>query len=269
MDVLTCIDTWPVEASAVGVTDAEATLATRGSTGGLPVASVTKLLTALGVLATVQDGHLDLDEPAGPPGATVRHLLAHASGLPPDEGGRAARAGTRRIYSNLGFELLGSLVEERVGVGFAQHLGRRVLAPLGMGETELVGSPAHGATSTCRDLLALGREWLAPGLLDPGLHATATAVAFPGLDGVLPGFGRQRPNDWGLGPEIRDHKHPHWTGRGNDPATRGHFGRSGAFLWVDPAAGLACAFVGDREFGPWAARAWPELSDAVLATGAG
>jgi CubicO group peptidase (beta-lactamase class C family) len=92
----------------------------------------------------------------------------------------------------------------------------------------------------------------------------ATTVAFPGLDGVLPGFGRQRPNDWGLGFEIRDGKTPHWTGSTNSPATFGHFGRSGTFLWVDPAAGLACACVTDRDFGPWAAEAWPVLSDAVI-----
>jgi CubicO group peptidase (beta-lactamase class C family) len=93
----------------------------------------------------------------------------------------------------------------------------------------------------------------------------ATAVAFPGLDGVLPGFGRQTPNDWGLGLELRDAKSPHWTGSRNSPRTFGHFGRSGTFLWVDPDAGLACACVTDRDFGPWAAGAWPTLSDAVLA----
>jgi CubicO group peptidase (beta-lactamase class C family) len=93
----------------------------------------------------------------------------------------------------------------------------------------------------------------------------ATTVAFPGLDGVLPGFGRQRPNDWGLGFELRDAKSPHWTGATNSTATFGHFGRSGTFLWVDPVAGLACACVTNRDFGPWAAEAWPILSDAVVA----
>jgi len=34
--------------------------------------------------------------------------------------------------------------------------------------------------------------------------AGATRVAFPGLDGILPGYGRQKPNDWGLGVELRD-----------------------------------------------------------------
>jgi CubicO group peptidase (beta-lactamase class C family) len=82
---------------------------------------------------------------------------------------------------------------------------------------------------------------------------------------VLPGFGRQDPCDWGLGVELRDGKHPHWTGRRNSPQTFGHFGQSGSFLWVDPVAGVACAGLADRDFGPWAADAWPDLADRVLA----
>jgi CubicO group peptidase (beta-lactamase class C family) len=92
----------------------------------------------------------------------------------------------------------------------------------------------------------------------------ATTVQFPGLVGVLPGFGRQEPNDWGLGPELRDAKSPHWTGARNSPRTFGHFGRSGTFLWVDPVAGVALGVLADRPFGDWAVDAWPRLADAVL-----
>jgi CubicO group peptidase (beta-lactamase class C family) len=83
------------------------------------------------------------------------------------------------------------------------------------------------------DLLAFARELLDPQLLDPALLTEATRVAFPGLDGVLPGFGRQSPNDWGLGFELRGTKAPHWTGCELPPTTFGHFGQSGSFLWVD------------------------------------
>jgi CubicO group peptidase (beta-lactamase class C family) len=95
--------------------------------------------------------------------------------------------------------------------------------------------------------------------------AEATSVQFAGLVGVLPGFGRQEPNDWGLGFELRDGKSPHWTGTRNSRRTFGHFGRSGTFLWVDPDVGVALACLTDRDFGAWAVTAWPELSDAVLA----
>jgi CubicO group peptidase (beta-lactamase class C family) len=91
-------------------------------------------------------------------------------------------------------------------------------------------------------------------------------VQFPGLVGVLPDIGRMDPNDWGLGVELRDAKHPHWTGERNSPRTFGHFGGSGTFLWVDPEADTALACLTDLDFGPWALEAWPRLSDAVLSS---
>ena len=114
------------------------------------------------------------------------------------------------------------------------------------------------------DLVALGAEWAVPTLISVETHRDATSVQFPGRAGVLPGFQRFDPCDWGLGVEIRDHKHPHWTGSANSPRTYGHFGRSGTFVWVDPQAGVVCAGFGDRPFGPWSVRAWPVLSDSVL-----
>jgi CubicO group peptidase (beta-lactamase class C family) len=74
----------------------------------------------------------------------------------------------------------------------------------------------------------------------------------------------QRPNDWGLGFEIRDGKSPHWTGSANSGRTYGHFGQSGTFLWVDPQAELALVALADRDFGEWAHPLWPALSDGVL-----
>ena len=89
-------------------------------------------------------------------------------------------------------------------------------------------------------------------------------MQFPGLGGVLPGFGRLEPNDWGLGPELRDAKPRHWTGRRTSERTFGHFGGSGGFLWVDPEAGVALGCLTDLDFGDWAKEAWPRLSDAVV-----
>ena len=74
----------------------------------------------------------------------------------------------------------------------------------------------------------------------------------------------QRPNDWGLGFEIRDGKSPHWTGSANSARTFGHFGQSGTFLWVDPDAGVALVVLTDRRFGEWAHSVMPALSDEVL-----
>ena len=73
-----------------------------------------------------------------------------------------------------------------------------------------------------------------------------------------------KPNDWGLAFEIRSEKHPHWTGTENSPRTYGHFGQSGTFLWVDPAAELSCVVLTDRAFGDWAKPLWTDVSDGVL-----
>ncbi len=230
-----------------------------------PFASVTKLLTALATLVAVEEGTVALDQPAGPPGATVAHLLAHASGLGPT-GDVLARPGRRRIYSNAGFDLLAATVADAAGMVFADYLAEAVLTPLGMRGTVFGAdaSPASGAVGPLTDLLVLGTELLAPRLLDPTTVVRATAVAFPGLPGVVPGIGSFDPCDWGLGFELRDDKRPHWTGTRCSPATFGHFGRSGAFLWVDPDAGVAGAGVSGRPFGPWALASWPGLADAVL-----
>ena len=241
-------------------------LAARGDTSlAGDWASVTKICTALAVLVAVEEEAVALDEPAGPPGSTVRHLLAHASGLAYDSEQVLAPPGRRRIYSNAGFELLGRLVAERAGMGFDAYLAEAVLRPLGMAGAKLEGSPAKGITGALDDLVRLAGELMAPTVVSQATLDLATTVAFPGLAGRLPGFDSQDPLDWGLGIEVRGSKWPHWTGRRNSPATFGHFGRSGSFLWVDPAAGVACAVLSGRDFGPWAKEAWPALSDAVLA----
>jgi CubicO group peptidase (beta-lactamase class C family) len=175
-----------------------------------------------------------------------------------------AKVGTRRIYSNAGFEILADAVEAATGMPFAVYLGAGVLEPLGMSSSQLTGSPAAGARSSVADLRRFVAELQQPRLLASETVQAATSVAFPGLAGVLPGYGRQDPNDWGLGYEIRDAKAPHWTGSQSSPETYGHFGRSGTFLWVDRLAGCGCICLTDRDFADWAVDAWPLLTDAIL-----
>ena len=265
------IDKWPVPTAAAVVVRRDGTLA--GSHGpqqhSFPLASVTKPLSAYAVLVAVEEGALELDDPAGPEGSTVRHLLAHTSGLAFDEHRQMAAPGTRRLYSNAGFDVLAETVEKATGIPFPQYAAEAVFRPLGMADTRLdpaSKSPAGaGGVSTTADLARFAAELQAPRVLHASTLAEATTVAFPGLDGVLPGFGHQRPNDWGLGFDLRDHKAPHWTGLTSSPATFGHFGQTGTFLWVDPVAGAACVALTDRAFGTWAVELWPVLTDAVLA----
>ena len=265
MEAFRQVESWPAANVAVGVVSADGAVATHGnSTREYRWASITKPVTALACLVAAEEGSLDLDEPAGPPGSTVRHLLAHASGLPFDAGAPIAKPGDRRIYSEYGFEVLGEKLAERTEMPFFEYLVGAVLEPLGLGR-RFDGAPGSGLHGSLEHLLALARELLGPSLVAAETFAEATSVQFPGLVGVLPGFGRQAPNDWGLGVELRDAKSPHWTGSGNSPRTFGHFGGSGTFLWVDPERHVALACLTDLEFGDWAVEAWPALSDAVLA----
>ncbi|MEV4616271.1 serine hydrolase domain-containing protein [Kitasatospora sp. NPDC049258] len=273
MQSLRMIEDWPVPNAAVAVVRGVdgAVLGGHGPQQHLfPLASVTKLLTSYAVLVAVEEGVFELDDPAGPEGSTVRHLLAHTSGLAFDEHRVMAPPGERRLYSNAGFDVLAKTLSEAAGIEFGKYAAEAVFEPLGMRSTLINTahrSPAGaGGLSTAADLALFAAELQAPRLLDPSTVRAATReVAFPGTSGVLPGFGHRRPNDWGLGFEIRADKAPHWTGTTSSAATFGHFGQSGTFLWVDPQAGAACVALTDRDFGPWAAEVWPRFTDAVLA----
>jgi beta-lactamase len=199
------------------------------------------------------------------PGATVRHLLAHASGIAFDSDAVLAAPGTRRIYSNRGIEILGERLQEATATPLERWVETTVLEPLGMSSVLVPGSPAHSGEGTARDLAVFAGELAAPRLISASLAAEATSVVFPGLDGVLPGYGRQAPNDFGLGVEVRGHKHPHWTGRAGSPTTFGHFGQSGSFIWVDPEARRQAVFLGERRFAAVHKDAWPDLCDQILA----
>ena len=264
MRALRQIDAWPVTVAGAGVVTREGRVETHGDVEHvLRLASVSKPVAALALLVAAEEGVVDLDEPAGPPGATVRHLLAHASGLPFEGEEPIAPPGRRRIYSNEAFRVLSAHLEERAEMPFAGYVTEAVCRPLALG-LDPSGDPGSGMHAALGDVLALGRELLEPSLVAPETLAEMTGVHFPGLAGVLPDHGRFEPLDWGLGVQLNTEPRS-WMGTLTSSAAFGHFGGSGTFLWVDPEAAVACAALTDREFGDWAKEAWPVLSDAVVA----
>lgn len=230
------------------------------------LASLTKVVTGWAAMIAVEEGTVELDEPVGQPGCTLRHLLAHAGGYPTNGAEPIAKPGRRRIYSNSGIELAAAAVERRTGLPFATYVAEAVLAPLGMTSTRLAGSPASGLRGSAADLIRLLGELQRPRLLSAQGAVQAVTIQFPDLTGIVPGVGRFDPCPWGLGIEIRGEKSPHWTGTANSPATFGHFGAAGSMLWVDPAAGCGLVALTDRRFDDWpdALTAWSTLSDAVV-----
>ena len=159
--VLALIDTWPVDHASAAILRGGVVVATRGDAQrSYRLASISKMMTAWAVLVAVEEGVTSLDEAAGP--ATVRHLLAHASGFGFDGDKPLMAPGRRRIYSNTGIETVARHVADRAGMPFDEYLREAVFAPLGMSSSELRGSPAFSVFSTLDDTNRFVAELMRP-----------------------------------------------------------------------------------------------------------
>lgn len=298
-----------------------------------PVASVTKLATALAVLRLVDVGEISLDDTlarllpeavaAAHPGVTPRRLLSHTAGLPMDLSGEAAAYGpgldwpaladacirtplshppfSRVQYSNVGYGLLAAIVERRTARDFQSVLRTQVLEPLGieayLGEepprppavlagvrgphagTALepfnsrfwrsLALPWGGLVTTAAGAIALARAFLGPpaGLLSRELAAEATRNQADDLEGGFAPPLIWNPSPWGLGPDLRGEKKPHWAPPPPivSPDSFGHSGASGCIAWADPSSGIAWAILGTRTADSgWLLRHGPAIAEALL-----
>lgn len=194
----------------------------RNATTDTPFAwfSLTKLFTATAILQLSEQGRINLDAPVSTylpdihlrregHEATVRQLLSHTSGLPNplpvswihlatetcpaldemirqrvgSEPKLASVPGTRSAYSNLGYLLLGSIVEQVSGISYGLYVEQNVLVPLGCHGSGFA-VPSDRAT-------AYQRKWCAMGLGARGL-----------LDGRF--FGETIGGYWALCPFTLD-----------------------------------------------------------------
>ncbi|MDN5822455.1 MAG: beta-lactamase family protein [Brachybacterium sp.] len=265
MSSLDLLEEFGFEAAAI-VLGPEGERARRGDVDLIrPWRSVTKTLTGCGATLALQDGHVDLEDAAGPPGATLRHLLSHASGYFYESENTLQAPGLRRHYSNYGIDEAARHVERSIGDDFGDWIQERIAQPLGMHGLQWSGSASVGAHGALTDLALFAAELLRPTLLEQRWSAEMTRVQFPELVGIMPGFGKQAPNPFGLGIEVRGAKSPHWTGADNSPATVGHFGMRGTAFWVDPEAELALVIGTSHDFCDVHREVMPRLADAVLA----
>jgi len=250
----------------VGATGPDATLAVQGDPhAALPLASVSKPISAWGALIAVERGLVDLDESAGPEGSTLLNLLDHTSGLPFEGEQTQASPGTRRIYSNAGFDALAAHIADAVNMPFSEWVTREVTQPLGMRDADVTGRPSAGYRASIEDLLIFGREVLRPTLVPVELRDLALMLSRPGLRGVVPGYGSFDDNQWGLGFELKGTKSPHWLADSFPPETAGHFGGQGSFLFIDRTRDLAAAFLSGVAFGDEHKRIWPPLTEEIAA----
>ena len=161
----------------------------------LPVLSIGKMMTALALFREHEAGRLDLDAPvhrylpwlplATPFGPiTVRHLLGHTAGIvggmegsPSPAGEALALASTppgwppgqRAYYSNVGYAVLGLVLERVAGCSYAEALQRHVLGPCAMASSEAV------TTAEAQARAATGHLELPGGALVPAPWVPTTA----------------------------------------------------------------------------------------------
>lgn len=146
------------------------------------IGSITKVFTAVAVLQLQEAGKLDIDDPieqyipqlklqyaAGCSPIRIREILTHSSGLVSSlhngffsemENPHAflleqvnkmqvvQPQGDLRVYSNVGYALLGVLIEEVSGQSYGDYLREHILDPLDMKHSGVVGDdrmPAHFA----------------------------------------------------------------------------------------------------------------------------
>lgn len=310
--------------------DADGVPITRDSL--FPVASITKLATALVVLRLKDQGALILDAPlsrylpdaeAAQDGVTLRALLCHTAGLPVDVAPNAApyapgldwptlariclatplheMPGTVVVYSNVGYGLLALAVERETGLPFPTALRHLALDPLGIEaylgdepprpaariadvrgrhrgtEREPFNSwfwrslalPWAGLVTTVDGALALLRAFQAmpSGFLAPATRADAVRNQVGNLHGES-GVLRWEWSPWGLGPELRDAKTPHWAPIEAGPESYGHAGASGCVAWASPDHDVVYAFLGARVAdGGWMVRGGAAIGAAIVAGG--
>ena len=174
--------------------------------------------------------------------------------------------GARRIYSNAGFDLIGTLVTGATGIEFADYLAEAVLGPLRMTGTELAGSPAAAAVGSVDDLQGFVGELMTPtGLLHPDtLRGICERCSSPACSACCPATAASGPTTGGWASRSAARRTRTGPRRATPPAPTvisdaaapcsGSTRRPGWPWWRWPTSG----------FGPWAIKAWPQLSDAVL-----
>jgi len=236
------------------------TLATYGDLDeARPWASVSKLATALAAAIEVEARRASFEERVDADGVTLAHLLSHSSGLGLEESDPRTTPGTKRVYSNVGIDRAAGRLAGATGV--RDWLSKRVLSPLSMTSSELVGRAAEGVVGSTRDLATFAREWVTPTLVSTTTRDVSATPFLGDLAGIVPGFGRFNPCPWGLGVEIRGDKH-HWMGDW-PAASFGHFGRSGALALVNVEEGLCVVATSTVAFGAWAHDLWPHWTTRV------
>ncbi len=269
------------------------------------LASLTKVVaTTPAVMRLVEERELELDRPVdaylpefvgeGKERVTVRHLLEHRSGLraflPLNEQAKDREEarhlvlteplrwapGSRVVYSDLNFMLLGWIVERISGTGLDVFAARHVFEPAGLNDTRfrppvdvrgriapvgvwrghVIAGQLHdqnavrlGGVSGHAGLYSTGRDLAryAQVFLGKGRARTGTRVFRPE---TVTMFTERTAEHRALGWEIRDTTSEENTGALLSAVAYGHGGYTGTSIWIDPAHDLFVVVLTNRVFAP-------------------
>jgi serine-type D-Ala-D-Ala carboxypeptidase len=266
------------------------------------LASLTKVVaTTTAVMQLAEQGSVRLDSPAaaywpefvsaGKSGITVRELLTHYSGLKADldldrpwSGYGAAMtrllaerpvfpAGTRYLYSDENFEVLGEIVQRVSGLSLDRYCAQQIFQPLGMSETRfrplpeqvnriaptsaarigvvndptasrMGGVAGHaGLFSTADDLAIFGQMLLDGGTRDGARVLSAESIAQMARPQSPPAATPVRGLGWDIAPPLASNRDA------LGPAgSFGHTGFTGTMLWLDPASGTYVVILTNRTY---------------------
>jgi CubicO group peptidase (beta-lactamase class C family) len=271
------------------------------------LASLTKpIATATAIMLLLEDGKLRVQDPVSQylpaftrketEGITLEHLLVHTSGLIADNAledyqGNPEQSwknilslnprfapGSKFVYSDVGYMLLGKVVEQVSGMPLDQFTARRIFTPLGMSDTGY--RPQGDRKKRCAPTDRRDGAWIPGEVHDPrsyrlggvaghaGLFSTAADMAVYARmlldDGRHQGKGFLKPETVRLmttprkvptdkGPGLRTYG---WDMDTSYSANRGagfpkgvsfgHTGFTGTSIWLDPQSRSAVIFLSNR-----------------------
>jgi SSS family transporter len=236
------------------------------------MASLTKcLVTATAIMQLVEQGKVDVDAPVvtylpefganGKDTVTVRELLTHYSGLPPDvnlkdawglaapdkaEGIRRAMnasldsvPGTKFVYSDINFITLGAIVEKISGEPLDVYAQRHIFGPLGMTHTSY-----HPFAKTCGPVVKVGAA-VEPGTKPVGRILVACPAGTWSPYSIVPETAPTQHDNEGTAETNPDFDHL-LRGTVHDPTTRrmgGVAGHAGVFSTAGDVSKFASALL--------------------------
>jgi len=265
------------------------------------LASITKpVATATAVMHLVQEGKVALDQPAskylpeftghGKESILVSELMLHTAGLIPDNSLKdyqqgpevawenicnlkmSAKRGERFMYSDVGFIVLGKLVEKVSGVNLDQFTRQQIYEPLGMKETGFL--PASQLMDRSAATEKRDGKWMRGEVHDPRAHLMGGIAGHAGLFSTardLAIFGQAMLHRGKTHPEVLnpatfgvmttpretprgtrtygwDHQSPYSRNRGDNLSDEafGHGGFTGTVFWIDPGKDRIFVFLSSR-----------------------